>query len=178
MKKYILITTLFAILALTFTDGYAQNRRMNRDFDRRDRIADILKLTDEQESMIDDLRYENQSQAIDKRSEMQKNKLEIRKMLDDGNIDESKLLSLVNKNSQIQANLKNERVKMWLDIYNLLDDTQKQIWADHFPRMSEGMHFGNRGLKGARHGKGMGIQKGIGRGMDERLNDRPGRFQN
>lgn len=174
MKKYILITTLFAILALTFTNVYAQNRRMNRDFDRGDRIADVLKLTEEQESIIDDLRYENQSQAIDKKSEMQKNKLEVKKMMDDGNIDENKLLSLVNKNSQIQANLKSERVKMWLDIYNLLDDTQKQIWADHFPQMNEGMHFGNRGPKGAHPGKCMGMQKGMGRGM----NDRPGRFQN
>lgn len=98
-----------------------------------ERMEDNLKLTDDQVAKMSDLRFKHENLVIDTKNEIQKNKLVIRKMMTDNKIDQKELLKLTSKNSELQAKIKLSKTTMWLDVYNLLDDTQKEQWTKTFP---------------------------------------------
>jgi len=98
-----------------------------------ERMEDMLKLTDDQVAKMSDLRFKHENLVIDTQNEIQKNKLVIRKMMTDNKIDRNELLKLTSKNSELQAKIKLSKTTMWLDVYNLLDDTQKEQWTKTFP---------------------------------------------
>ena len=49
--------------------------------------------------------------------------------------DSEKIIDITDANSQLQAQLKNAKVKMWIDVYNILNDDQKEKWTGFFERM-------------------------------------------
>jgi Spy/CpxP family protein refolding chaperone len=91
-----------------------------------------LNLTPEQERQFKDIKYEQQKKAIDLRSDLEKNRLEIKHMVTTNNIDEKKILDLIDANSKIQAELKKSDVQSWLVINKILTAEQKEIWVKHF----------------------------------------------
>lgn len=101
-------------------------------------IKKELNLTQEQQDQIARLRLDNQKKAIDIRSEIQKNKLQMKEIFMNKNIDGDKILSLTKKNSDLQSELKTNRVSTWLKIYNLLDDKQKETFRKNAPMLREG----------------------------------------
>jgi Spy/CpxP family protein refolding chaperone len=128
-------------------------------------IKDDLNLTEEQEQQMNTLRYEHQKIVLDKKNEIEKNRLEIRNMMVTNNINPDLLKSLIKKNSDIQAELKQIKIEHWLDVYNLLDDTQKEIWVEHFERMDRP----DRGMKKhMRHPEMRERRQGSGPGMDRK----------
>ena len=137
---------------------------------RHNAFMQQLNLTEQQEAKFNNIQNDHQKEAIDLRAEIQKNQLEIKSMMQSGNIDEGKLKSLTNKNSELHAQMQNSRTEMWLKINNILDQNQKKIWADHFSQMGgkgygdksgKRMHnncdgCGNRPMRGDRQGMGYG----------------------
>jgi Spy/CpxP family protein refolding chaperone len=108
-----------------------------------------LKLTDEQASKISDLKYEHDKFVLDTKNGIAQNRLEVRKMMTDNKVDENKLLSLTSANSNLRSKMSEAKIKMWLNVYNILDDTQKTEWTKMFQHMGQkGMH----GKKGGRKG--------------------------
>ena len=115
-------------------------------------IKVLLKLTPEQETKFNDLTYQHRQEAVDVRAKMQKNRLELEKMINDNKIDEKKLFQLTDENSKLQGNMKNSAVKNWLEIYKILNDEQKAIWAKHMLQMAGGQGMRER-VKGRIQGK-------------------------
>jgi len=132
---------------------------------RLERMQTVLKLTDEQVAQISDLRFEQQNLALDTRNQIEKNRLIVRKMMMDNKIDQEKLLAITNENSELNGKLRTSKVKNWLDIYNILDDTQKAEWTKMFNHLGQKGAFGKQGKSG-RHGKN-------GRGMNTPCNRMP-----
>ena len=135
MKKSTL--SLIAVLLLVFL---TQNSYAQKNQDRMNRIEKGLKelnLTDIQKKKFKEIRFANQEAKIENESELKKNHLEIQKIIASNKIDEGKLLTLVGKANDIRGEIQKNRVKMWLEMYNILDDSQKQIWSENFE------HFGN-----------------------------------
>ncbi|MBU0475929.1 MAG: hypothetical protein KKF62_17425 [Bacteroidetes bacterium] len=97
-----------------------------------ERMEANLKLTDDQVAKISDLRFKHENLVIETQNEIQKNRLVVRKMMTDNKIDQKELLKLTSNNSELQAKIKLSRTTMWLDVYNLLDDTQKEQWTKTF----------------------------------------------
>ena len=70
--------------------------------------------------------------ALEARSEVEKHRLIVRKMMTDNNIDQEKLIKITSENSELQGKIKLSRTTMWLEVYNMLDDTQKEQWTKTF----------------------------------------------
>lgn len=104
---------------------------------RGKRIKTELKLTPEQEKKFDDSKYQHQQAVIDIRTKIQKNRLELKKMIDDGKIDEKKIFQLTDDNSKLQGDIKYSATKHWLDVYKMLNDEQKAIFAKHLSRLTD-----------------------------------------
>jgi Spy/CpxP family protein refolding chaperone len=122
---------------------------------RIDRMQTILQLTDEQKSKISDIRFEHQNFVLDTKNEIQKNRLTVRKMMADNNIDQKKLLSLTEKNSELNGKIKSSGVKMWLEVYNILNDTQKTQWTKMFGQFRQNNGFARAGKSGRTGKSGM-----------------------
>ncbi len=164
--KRSLILSLVATLLLGSAAIFAQPQRNldrgtnwgNRGFDGL-RIQTMLKLTEEQSVKFNDIRYSHQMSVIDIQSEIQKNRIEVRKMMSDNKIDSGKLLQLTGANNELHGKIKTSRTQMWLDIYNVLNDDQKEIWTATFNR------FGQReGRRGIGSGRGHGRNNCMGNG--------------
>ncbi len=121
-----------------------------------ERMEDMLKLTDDQVAKMSDLRFKHENLVIDTQNEIQKNRLVIRKMMTDNKIDRNELLKLTSKNSDLQAKIKLSKTTMWLDVYNLLDDTQKEQWTKTFNMFS---HRDGRFDRPGRHNDCYGFPK-------------------
>lgn len=110
----------------------------------------MLKLTDEQKDQIAELRLGIQKEIIDLRSQIQKNRVEIKQLMLNDTPDQNAVTNLINQNTKLQGKMKTLRINNWFKVYNLLDDSQKEIFKTSFGRM-------NRGAKGMgmhRFGKG------------------------
>jgi len=117
-----------------------------------ERMKANLNLTEEQVLKISDLRFKNENLELDAQNEIQKNRLAIRKMMVDNKIDSKELLKLTSTNSDLKAKIKQSKIALWLDIYNMLDDTQKSKWTKIYAMFGEKdgkfNHQGKRGFKG------------------------------
>lgn len=114
----------------------AQTKGKMKDCSKR--LIEQLQLTDAQQVTFDQYHYENQKQLIELKSKIQTNRLEIKHLMDSGKLDEAKIMELTKANGNLQNTIKESRIKMMLNIYNILDDNQKEIWKDHIK------HFGDR----------------------------------
>lgn len=133
--KIILITSVLAIISsLAFSQPNERGIR-NRNEVSPLRISQVLNLSEEQSKVFNEFKYQNDLEVINIRTEIKKNHVELKKMLADNNIDGDRILSLTDNNSQLQSQLERSKTKMWLDVYNILNDEQKGKWTkflNHF----------------------------------------------
>lgn len=117
----------FAILitALLITSPLAAQKRMGPD---KMRVHEKLNLTEDQQSKIDDLRSEHQKKMIDLRSEMQKSRLALKELRRKGEYNRSEYLEAVEKLNQIRNNIAVSAAEHRMDVYEMLNDEQKEIW--------------------------------------------------
>lgn len=55
-------------------------------------------------------------------------------MMNENNVDEKKLLNLVESNNKIHNEIRISKTQKWLAIYKILDNDQKQIWTKFHSR--------------------------------------------
>lgn len=137
MKKLFLI---IVVTSLLFSSVNAQKPRFRGDLEQRKiDLVNLLKLTDEQAKKIKDLRLDIEKKNIDLRSEIQKNRIDLRKLMSEKELDAKKILELTNKNSELQAKIKENHVKNLIEINKLLTDEQKEIFIKHRLNMRNAM---------------------------------------
>lgn len=127
MKNIIVFIIILALAA----NSFAQPEKWKSHFPK-EKFAKFLNLTEEQEKKIEDLKYNLNKSVIDIRAKIEKNRLELKKLFNDSNIDEKKIILLTDENSKLQSEIKNLRIKNWLEIYKLLDKDQQKKWIKFF----------------------------------------------
>ena len=162
MKKIFVIVIIAALSTLGFSnpDPGDGKRQM------RDRIIEKLNLNEDQLQNFNDYHYKHQKEVIELQAEIEKNRLEINKMMLDNNIDKAALLELTGANSELRAKIHQSKISMWLNIYEILNDDQKEIWTQHFVHMDKGNRHFNR--EGEMIPGGMKNERNMHRGMMDR----------
>ncbi len=123
MRKTILLVVVFVIALFSTNNIFAQKGKMH--FEK-------LNLTELQKEQIKKIRFANEEAKIEIGSKLRKNRLEIKKLLTSDNLSESALLELVENGNNLKAENEKNRIKMWFNIYNILDKTQKETWKEKF----------------------------------------------
>lgn len=136
MKKFVLHLSAFLLISSIY--AYSQPFKGPKHHFNVDNVKRLLKLTPEQQKQFDDISYKNQQSLIDIKSGIAKNRLDLKKMIKDRNIDDVKILQLIDENSKLQSDMKRSVVKQWLDIYKILNDDQKQSLLKHIGKMIDG----------------------------------------
>lgn len=172
MKKFaVLLIALFALTSFGFT-FFPNGDNDPDEFGPKFKVIEDLKLTDEQQTKFNDIRYAHQKQMIDVRAEIQKNRLEVKKMMDDNNINSDKLLKLTDANNNLRSKIHTSKINMWLDVYKVLNKEQQEIWTKHFANMGE--RIGERMYN--RMGQGNGKHRGAGMGQGFRNFDNDDKY--
>ncbi len=158
MKK---ISILVAAILISFlSSGLVKAQmgmgKMHPGFNRAQFIKQ-LNLSDNQLQQFNKYQFDSQNEAIDLRAQIQKKRLKIKNMMQTGDINSKELLNLTNQISDIQAKLKESKVRTWLNIYKILNKEQQKLWVQHFRMMGNKMregfrnHFmGKKGFNGMR----------------------------
>ena len=142
----------FLLTTMIFAQTQKNFKRGSKDYNGL-RVQTMLKLTDEQSEKFNDIKYTHQISVVDIQAEIQKNQIEVIKMMADNKIDSDKLLQLTNANSELHGKIKASNTQMWINVYNILNEDQKETWTKTFNRL--GRREGTRGM-----GFGHGIRKG------------------
>lgn len=138
MKKRIIYLVLFYFLLNSYSFTEAQRRFNTGDIPRPLPPLEELNLTESQKNKIEDLIYDHHKEMIELRAKIQQKSLELRKLEKNGNFNRSKMTNLVKEINEIRNNIAIKIMNHRLDIYDLLDDSQKKIWSDMISPRFEG----------------------------------------
>lgn len=138
MKRIILFSILGALTLVSNVAFSQLNERPKRSHDGFShlKVVKYLNLSDDQAKIFNNLKYAHEIEAIDLRTEIKKNHAELKKMLADKYINADEILKLTNESSKLHGDLLHGKTKMWLELYNILNEEQKEKWIgflNHFP---------------------------------------------
>lgn len=145
-KFLLALVTIFALSL--FTDSFAQMERMKMRERMRDRIEEKLNLTDSQKAKIEELRVNHQKKMIDLKANLEKKEVELRALRNSDKLNRGDLMKLTKEINEIKNSMAVEMANHHMDIYELLDNNQKQLWREMRPRL--GMKDG-KGFRMHRH---------------------------
>ncbi|MBZ0198607.1 MAG: hypothetical protein K8H86_01980 [Ignavibacteriaceae bacterium] len=148
MKTLAKIITVFIVVLFVAAPLSAQ-RMQGRD---KMNVMQRLNLTELQSDKVADLRAAHQEKMIDFRSELQKSKLSLKELTRKGDYSRSDYLSAVSEISKTKEQIATAMAAHRMDVYELLDNAQKEIWNKL--DMRKGNRKGMMG-NGMRHNKGM-----------------------
>ena len=144
MKKLVFAILVLGLSLVSFTDNLARQPK-NRNFDRPNRIVKELNLTELQKEKFTEIHLAQEEIKIDIDAKLKKNRLELKKLLLKGEINEQKIMELTDIGSNLKADLRKSRTKMWFDVYKILNENQKIKWTKHFTRMiQKGERFNDK----------------------------------
>ncbi|BDQ01657.1 periplasmic heavy metal sensor [Ignavibacterium sp.] len=148
MKKGILLLTIAVFSLGLFSQIFAQRQRMEMRERIHNRMEERLNLTDAQKAKVEELRLNHQKKMIDLKANLEKKEVELNALRRSDKLNRSDLLKLTKEISEIRNSMAVEKANHQMDIYELLDNNQKQIWREMKP--GEMMKEGKR-MKMHRH---------------------------
>jgi len=155
MKKNIfLIIFLSLVINGLFSNSLAQGKYFGDEFPPPKHLIEKLQLSDVQQDKFEEFRFNHQKEMIDLRADLQQKILEFRKYLSSDNVSRNKVIGLTKEINEIRNKMALARANHKMDIYELLDDTQRKIWHDNRPF---GFGFMDNNFKGRgmfRHWRG------------------------
>jgi Spy/CpxP family protein refolding chaperone len=132
----------------------------------RGRMAEQLKLTDDQKKEFAKLRTGMEKNMITTRSKIQLAQVDLRQMYAEAQPDRSKIEDKAREIGKLETDLKLARTGFWFDVNNILTAEQKTTWKK-LPGM-----IGRQGRPNMRNMRGrMGPPMGYGSDGDEEMND-------
>ncbi len=142
MRKLSILIVTFSLILTSFITTSAKGFKHN--FDKRGKIIKQLNLTDKQLEKFNNIRLNQEEVKIEIESKLKKNKLALKRLLLNDDFTKQEILQLTDNASKLHAELKKSKTETWFDIYNILDDNQKQVWKNHFTAMLE---HGNKNFR-------------------------------
>jgi Spy/CpxP family protein refolding chaperone len=110
------------------------------------KIAEMLKLTDEQKKQFDDILQTHREKLIDLRGNVEKAELAMAPLIRDDQPNEARILAQIDKLAQARAELEKANARYLLAIRSKLTPEQwKQVEAFRAKRMEEGRGWGSEG---------------------------------
>ena len=130
MKKLIFVlAVLFAVASLN-QEAYSQKGDNPKSKNFRMNLKEQLNLSEDQEKKIEALRLTQEESMIKFRSDLELKKLEIRKLKASDNFSRSEMINRTKEINAIKNNMALTRVNHQMDVYELLDESQRKIWLD------------------------------------------------
>jgi Spy/CpxP family protein refolding chaperone len=140
MKKTIVSAALvILLLTLIFSlDAFAQREQRLGKAKMCVMIEKKLDLTKDQQAEIEKLRDIHQKSMIDYQAEMKKLLLDVKNLWKAETPDKEQIEAAMDNISALRSKIQKERLAHWFDVYNLLDDKQKETFKEMRQKFGEG----------------------------------------
>ncbi|MBU2585725.1 MAG: periplasmic heavy metal sensor [Bacteroidetes bacterium] len=141
MKKSFVYVTLgiISLALLLSVDAFAQRGMGKRMGQMQCRIADKLDLSTDQQIQIDKLKDKHQKSMIDYQAEMKKLSLDVKNLWKAEKPDKKQIEAATDKLGALKSIMQKEKLAHWFDVYNLLDDKQKESFKEMRQNFGKGM---------------------------------------
>lgn len=121
------------VLFASVVFGQQMNDKMKdhqRPRDMKMNLKQQLNLSAEQEKKIDELRSSLVEKMIKLNADLDLKELEMKKLSSSENLTRSDMIKLTNDIGVIKNNIALARVNHQMDVYEILDNTQRKIWME------------------------------------------------
>lgn len=122
------LVTLFFFISVNTIFAQPEQKFNKRLY--KERSIEKLNLTEEQENKISDLRTSHQKKMADYKAELEKAKIDMRDIRESSDISRNDMIAVVEKLNDIKNRMAIERTNHRMDVYELLNDEQKEIWKE------------------------------------------------
>ena len=125
-KTFMIITVLISIFI--FQNLLAQNR--NKDCFKNENypMYKSLNLTEKQQDQISTMKINHKMEMVDLKANLQKNEIELTSLKNEGNYTRDQYLAAIRSINSARDEIAIARAEFQMDVYQLLDDKQKQEW--------------------------------------------------
>lgn len=128
----------YLLLISLIITGFIYSTEAQRKFKKGEmvpppNVLEQLNLTDTQKDKIEDLRFNHHKEMIELKAELQLKMLEMRKLKSSDDLNRSKVISMTKEINEIRNKISLARANHQMDIYEVLDNTQRKIWDENRP---------------------------------------------
>ncbi len=128
MKSKISVIAIIIVTALMIQNLFAQEMMNHKNKGDRFPMFQKLNLTEEQQDQISTMRLNHQMETVDLKANFEKKKLEMAELKNKGNYTREQYIAKVEAINLAKNQLAISKANFQMDVYQLLDDTQKQEW--------------------------------------------------
>ena len=141
-KLFVLLSILlvFLISGNVFSQEFRQGNRERDEFRNKDRIQEKLNLSTKQVDKIEALKLSNRKEMIGLRAEVEKKEVELEELKNTLNFSRDAYMNKINEIISAKNKTELAGANHQMDIYQLLDDNQKQEWNKMTRMMHERKH--------------------------------------
>ncbi|MDH3268639.1 MAG: Spy/CpxP family protein refolding chaperone [Ignavibacteria bacterium] len=142
-SKLLVFATILTALLISgnlFSQEYRQENRVRDGMKNKDRIQEKLNLSDEQTDKIEELKLNHKNEMIGLVAEIEKKEVELEQLKSSINFSREAYLNKINEIISEKNKLEITKANHQMDIYQLLDDNQKQEWNKMTRIMHERKH--------------------------------------
>lgn len=129
MKKLIFVLAVLAVVSLN-QEAYSQKGDNPKSKQMRMNMKELLNLSEDQENKIEALRLSQEESMIKFRADLELKELEIRKLKSSEKFSRSAMINLTKDINAIKNEIALARTNHQMDVYDLLDESQRKIWLD------------------------------------------------
>lgn len=142
MKNLVLVLSILFAIAVLNPEIYSQKKDHSRSREFHMNLREELNLSEDQEKKIEGLRLNHEEDMIKFRSDIELKELEMHKLKSSEKFSRSAMIDLTKEVSTIKNNMALARVNHQMDVYDLLDESQRKTWLekqDQFGHMKHKM---------------------------------------
>lgn len=129
MKKLIFVLAVLAVVSLN-QEAYSQKGDNPKSKQMRMNMKELLNLSEDQGNKIEALRLSQEESMIKFRADLELKELEIRKLKSSEKFSRSAMINLTKDINAIKNEIALARTNHQMDVYDLLDESQRKIWLD------------------------------------------------
>ena len=142
-SKILVLAAVLAALLISgnlFSQEFREGNRERDEFRNRERIQEKLNLSTEQVDKIEALKLSHRKEMIGLRADVEKKEVELEELKNTLNFSRDAYLNKINEIISAKNKIELARANHQMDVYQLLDDNQKQEWNKMTRMMHERKH--------------------------------------
>ena len=130
MKNLIVVLSALFIISVFNQQIFSQKRDHSKSREYRIDMKEQLNLSEDQEKKIEDLKLSQEEVMIKLKSEIDLKDLEMRKLKSSDKFSRTEIINLTKDINAIKNEMALARVNHQMDVYDLLDESQRKVWLD------------------------------------------------
>jgi Spy/CpxP family protein refolding chaperone len=130
MKNLILVMSVLFAIAVLNPQIYSQKKDHSKSREFRINLKEQLNLSEDQEKKIEALKLSHEESMIKFRADIELKELEMRKLKSSDKFSRSAMINLTKEISAIKNDLALSITNHQMDVYDLLDESQRKVWLE------------------------------------------------